>query len=79
MPAQAAELVSYGQTLLGERPALVTDPAFEIWQVKLESLLTRIAAGFSDDTMPEVLSVLKSGLLAAVDRGQSDEPEGEAL
>jgi len=44
-----------------------TDPGYEVWQVKLESLLTRIDAGFSETTMPETLSVLKTGLLASVD------------
>jgi len=69
--AQAAELVTYGQTLLTERPAMTTDPAFEIWQVKLESLLTRIDAGFAEETRPQTLSVLRSGLLASVERERS--------
>ena len=76
--AQAAEIVAYGQTLLTERPALVTDPTFEIWQVKLESLLTRIDAGFDSDAMPEVLAVLKTGLLAAVNREDVARDEAEA-
>ena len=47
---------------------MTTDPAFEIWQVKLESLLTRIDAGFAEETRPQTLSVLRSGLLASVER-----------
>lgn len=64
--ALAADLVNYGQELLGKKPALVSDPGYEIWQVKLESLLTRIDAGFSTDEMPETLSVLRSGLIASI-------------
>ncbi len=64
--ALAAELVDYGQTLLTQKPALTSDPAFEIWQVKLESLLIRIDAGFPEGDMPETLSLLKTGLVAAI-------------
>jgi MoxR-like ATPase len=64
--ALAADLVTYGQDLLTQKPALVTDPGFEIWQVKLESLLTRIDAGFGVDDMPPTLAVLRTGLVAAV-------------
>lgn len=71
--ALASELVQYGQTLLGEKPTLASDPAFEIWQVKLESLLIRIDAGFPDDEMPENLALLKSGLVASVSHS-SPEP-----
>lgn len=64
--ALAADLVIYGQELLTQKPALATDPGFEIWQVKLESLLTRIDAGFAVDDMPPTLAVLRTGLVAAV-------------
>jgi MoxR-like ATPase len=64
--ALAADLVTYGQDLLTQKPAFVTDPGFEIWQVKLESLLTRIDAGFAVDDMPPTLAVLRTGLVAAV-------------
>lgn len=70
---------SYGQILLSERPALTSDPGFEIWQVKLESLLTRIDAEFAEDSMPETLSVLKTGLIAAVERDRNDAPDDEAV
>ena len=64
--ALAADLVTYGQELLAQKPALASDPGFEVWQVKLESLLTRIDAGFSGDDMPQTLSVLRTGLVASV-------------
>lgn len=64
--ALAADLVSYGQELLAKKPTLVSDPGYEIWQVKLESLLTRIDAGFAAEEMPETLSVLRSGLIASI-------------
>lgn len=64
--AFAQDLVEYGQALLAEKPAMTSDSGYEVWQVKLESLLTRIDAGFEPDSMPETLSVLRSGLLASV-------------
>ena len=64
--AQANELVQYGQKLLEEKPTLPSDPSFEVWQVKLEALLIRIDATFANDTLPENLDLLKSGLVAAV-------------
>lgn len=67
--ALASELVQYGQTLLAEKPALASDPAYEMWQVKLEALLIRIDAGFPEDDLPENLALLKSGLVASVDHG----------
>ncbi len=73
--ALASELVQYGQTLLGEKPVLASDPAFEIWQVKLESLLIRIDAGFPDDDMPENLALLKSGLVASVSHSTPEPAE----
>ncbi len=66
--ALSSELVQYGQKLLQEKPALPSDPAFEIWQVKLEALLIRIDAGFPEGEVPENLAVLKSGLVASVSR-----------
>ena len=64
--ALARELVQYGQALLAEKPALTSDPAFEVWQVKLEALLIRIDAGFAEEDLPETLALLKSGLVASV-------------
>lgn len=64
--ALAGELVQYGQKLLQEKPAMPSDPAFEVWQVKLESLLIRIDAGFAEEGMPESLELLKTGLMASV-------------
>ncbi|MEO9515885.1 MAG: AAA family ATPase [Paracoccaceae bacterium] len=64
--ALANELVQYGQKLLEGKPTLPSDPAFEMWQVKLEALLIRIDAGFPEDDLPESLSLLKSGLIASV-------------
>lgn len=75
--ALASDLVEHGQTLLSEKPALTSDAGYEIWQVKLESLLTRIDAGFAPDDLPETLSVLRSGLLASVSHdkeGRGDLP-----
>ncbi|MHA3916400.1 AAA family ATPase [Halovulum sp. GXIMD14793] len=64
--ALAGELVQYGQKLLQEKPTMPSDPAFEVWQVKLESLLIRIDAGFAEEGMPESLELLKTGLMASV-------------
>jgi MoxR-like ATPase len=64
--ALAGELVQYGKKLLNEKPAMPSDPAFEVWQVKLEALLIRIDAGFAQDDLPENLALLKSGLVASV-------------
>ncbi|MFK7753301.1 MAG: AAA family ATPase [Sedimentitalea sp.] len=64
--AQASELVDYGQKLLAQKPPHTTAPQFEVWQVKLESLLTRIDAGFALDDRPETLSVLRAGLVASI-------------
>lgn len=74
--ALAAELVTYGQQLLQEKPAMPSDPSFEMWQVKLESLLIRIDAGFPEDDLPENLAVLKAGLMASVSH---ETPQAEAL
>jgi MoxR-like ATPase len=73
--ALAQDLVIYGQELLSQKPTLVSDPGFEVWQVKLESLLTRIDAGFATDDMPPTLSVLRTGLVAAVSSDDTPQPE----
>ncbi|PJI85299.1 MoxR-like ATPase [Yoonia maricola] len=73
--ALAVDLVNYGQELLSQKPALASDPGFEVWQVKLESLLTRIDGGFSVDDMPPTLSVLRTGLVAAVSSDDTPRPE----
>lgn len=73
--ALAADLVIYGQELLSQKPALVSDPGFEVWQVKLESLLTRIDGGFATDDMPPTLSVLRAGLVAAVSSDATPRPQ----
>lgn len=73
--ALAEDLVTYGQELLSKKPALVSDSGFEVWQVKLESLLTRIDAGFASDDMPPMLSVLRTGLIAAVSSDDTPRPD----
>ncbi|MBI1494373.1 AAA family ATPase [Halocynthiibacter styelae] len=73
--ARAVDLTKYGQDLLSQKPALTSDPGFEIWQVKLESLLTRIDAGFSAEDMPQTLSVLRTGLIASVSSDDTPAPK----
>ncbi|MEP4039089.1 AAA family ATPase [Pseudophaeobacter sp.] len=64
--AYAVDLVSEGQKLLDTRPKLALDGEDEGWQIQVEGLLARIDAGFTQDDLPENLSLLRSGLLAAL-------------
>ena len=70
--AHAAYLVERGQTLLEGRPQLRSDPSFEVWLVRLETLKANIDASFSDEDCPQDLKVLKTALHAQLEtEGQS--------
>lgn len=66
--AHAAHLAEQAAALLEARPALTTDPLYEVWLVRLETLLTRIDAAFSADSLPQHLRAVRAsidGLLKA--------------
>jgi len=65
--AYAADLAEDCKKLLDEKPKLQSDPSYDVWQIRAESLLTRIDAGFSEETRPEMLSLARSSLLAVLE------------
>jgi MoxR-like ATPase len=64
--AYAADLATDAQKHLEGKPQLREDPKSEVWAVRAETLLARIDAGFTDDSIPETLSMAKTALLAAL-------------
>ncbi|NEX92582.1 AAA domain-containing protein [Caulobacter sp. 17J65-9] len=60
--AHAAHLAEQAATLLESRPALATDPLYEIWLVRLETLLTRIDAAFDSKTLPQHLRAVRASV-----------------
>lgn len=60
--AHAAHLGEEATLLLESRPALVTDPLYEVWLVRLETLLTRIDAAFGADALPQHLRAVRASI-----------------
>lgn len=60
--AHAAKLAEQATSLLDERPALATDRLYEIWLVRLETMITRIDAAFASDALPQSLRVLRTSI-----------------
>lgn len=65
--AHAAHLHHKITELLDARPANTGDPGYEIWLVRLETLMTEIDAAFSAETLPEQLRTLKSSMQGILD------------
>ena len=65
--AHAAHLSHHITQLLDARPANTGDPTYEIWLVRLETLMTQIDAAFSAETLPEQLRTLRSSIQAVLD------------
>lgn len=79
--AHAAHLTSKGEALLADKPALSTDPIYEIWLVRLETLLTQIESGFDKDSLPQGLRLLRTSILSHLEgksgTTESTEPKAE--
>lgn len=65
--AHAAHLTQQVTELLDARPALVTDPLYEIWLVRLETMMTAIDAAFSEDNLPQHLRGLRTSIQGILD------------
>jgi MoxR-like ATPase len=65
--AHAAHLNHKITTLLDARPANTGDPAYEIWLVRLETLMTEIDAAFSAETLSEQMRTLRSSMQGILD------------
>lgn len=77
--AHAAHLTEQATLLLEVRPAIRTDDLYEVWLVRLETMLTRIDAAFGSDTLPQHLRVVRAsieGLLGS--QGQTPEATAAA-
>lgn len=72
--AHATHLVEQATRLLETRPALSTDRLYEIWLVRLETMLTRIDAAFAGDTLPQQLRTLRASITSVLDATQTGEP-----
>jgi MoxR-like ATPase len=78
--AHASHLTDQATALLASRPALTTDSLYEVWLVRLETLLTRIDAAFAGDSLPQHLRAVRvsiESLLAAHSDGKVT-PDGAA-
>ncbi len=60
--AHAAALTEQATSLLDGRPAQTDDPLYEIWLVRLETMLTRIDAAFNNQTLPQPLGALRASI-----------------
>ncbi len=60
--AHAAELSATGERLMSAKPALKTDERYEIWLVRMETLLTQIDAAFDADQLPQHLRILRTSI-----------------
>jgi len=84
--AHGTHLAAQGEKLISEKPPLTTDPAYEIWIVRMETLLTRIDAAFDKDDLPQSLRLLRTSISSHLDGTSVDEktapatvkPDGEA-
>ena len=65
--AHAAHLTHQVSQLLDARPSTPADPGYEIWLVRLETLMTQIDAAFSAETLPEQLRTLRSSMQGILD------------
>ncbi|QNQ08486.1 AAA family ATPase [Sphingomonas alpina] len=72
--AHAAYLTEQATHLLETRPALTTDRLYEIWLVRLETMLIRIDAAFDSETLPQQLRVLRASLQAVLETPQHNGP-----
>jgi len=69
--AHATYLATRGEKLIAAKPALSTDPAQEIWLVRLETLMTQIDAAFDADDLPQSLRLLRASLNSHLDGSES--------
>ena len=69
--AHAARLTAQATQLLETRPALATDRLYEIWLVRLETILTRIDAAFAADDLPQQLRVLRASIKGLLEAPQA--------
>jgi len=69
--AHAAHLTEQATRLLETRPALNTDRLYEIWLVRLETMLTRIDAAFAGDALPQQLRILRASIKSVLDAPQA--------
>lgn len=65
--AHAATLTTRSTRLLEEKPDTKTDPLYEVWLVKLETMLTRIDAAFGADDLPEPLKAVRASIVALLE------------
>ncbi len=65
--AHAAHLAAQGENLMAAKPGLATDPAYEIWLVRMETLLTQIDAAFDSDNLPQSLRLLRTSISSHLD------------
>lgn len=72
--AHAAHLTHQVSELLEARPALTTDPLYEIWLVRLETMMTAIDAAFGDDTLPQQLRALRTSIQSILDTASAASP-----
>jgi MoxR-like ATPase len=60
--AHAAHLTEQATRLLEDKPALTTDDLYEVWLVRLETILTRIDAAFDRNTLPQHLRAVRASI-----------------
>lgn len=69
--AHAQYLVERGEALLAERPKLASDPSFEIWLVRIETLIMNIDAAFAEESLPQNLRIVRTALVGHLDQKQN--------
>jgi MoxR-like ATPase len=72
--AHAAYLTAQVTQLLEARPALATDRLYEIWLVRLETMLTAIDAAFNADTLPQHLRALRASVQTILESANAAVP-----
>ncbi len=78
--ALAADLIKRVEAVLAQRPALDSDPAYEMWLVRLETLLTAIDAAFGEADLPQDLRMARLALKSPLENAsgqKNSEPASE--
>ncbi len=68
--ALARDLVQRAEALLAKKPALPSDPAYEIWLVRLETLITSIETSFDEADLPQDLRMAQRAMKAPLDAAE---------
>jgi len=76
--AHAAELTEQAMALLEAKPALASDPLYEVWLVRLETLLARIDAAFDAKSLPQSLRAVRASLESLLETHSSGRGQAPA-